>query len=159
MMVVPDGEGKNVAFGQGTAHRSETTIVLEAVPVTESIFLVGTKLFGDRVVIGHYAREVGGRVGNDLAILNKNAPNVDKSTGRRVVVGDELCDDGHLLVGIDSLARTVKAFDTLTVWVEVTAVGIANSVVTLGGGVALRTTAAVVSTIVVGLARMRGIGF
>ena len=54
-------------------------------------------------------------------------------------------DNGHFLRGIDCELGTEESCIAHTVGVEVAAVGVADAGVTIGGGIALRTAAAVLT--------------
>jgi hypothetical protein len=155
VVVVPDGEDEDVSLGQRLAHLDETAGLLESGVVAEFGLLDVAELVGDGVG-GRLARLVGLGVGEYLAVLDVEAADLDEVSGGGVVVGDELGDHGHLLVGVDSLAGSVEAPVTLAEGVEVATVGVAKTFIT--GVVALGTRAALVATLVDGVARVRGVG-
>lgn len=146
-----------VALRQALAHLREASLVLEAGVIAERLLLVVAELLRDRIVRLKEAREVGLGVGNNLAILDVEATDLDEVAGGGVVVGDELSNDRELLGGVDELVRAVVLPVALTVRVEVTTIGVAETSISVGS-VALLASAALKASLVGGLARVGSIG-
>jgi hypothetical protein len=132
-VVVPNGEDENHTLSQSLRHRAHTTMSLEGVGVTEEGLLGGAEVVGDGVEIGE-AGEGGERVGDGLAVLDVEATDFGEGARSGVVVGDELGDDGEFGGSVDRLASAVEGSVTHTEGVEVTTIGIANTIVTGGDG-------------------------
>lgn len=143
-MVVPERENENHAALEGAAHGGEATLALEAVRVAERSLLGIAVSVRDRVVRGE-SGDVGLRVLDDDAILDVDAADLDEVSRRRVVGGDELGDDGDLLVGVDGEARAEEALGALAERVEVASILVANSVVAFVTVTALSARAAILA--------------
>ena len=74
-VVIPKGHDKNHTLCHSLAHVSETTVLLEAWCVTESLLLSITEGGSDRIEIAH-ARDVGLGVLDDTSILDIQAANL-----------------------------------------------------------------------------------
>ncbi len=145
LMVVPDGHDEDHAFFEGVAHRGETAHLLEGVGVAEGGLLRVAKVVGDGVE-GVHARDLRLRVGDDLAVLDVEAADLREIARGRVVGGDELGDDGELGRGVDGFAGAQEGLVAHAPRVEVAAVLVADTVVTV-------VTVAAVGAFAAGLAR------
>lgn len=134
------------------AHVGETTLVLERPGILENALLLVAPRVGDRITLGTSVSRLG--VLDDLAVLNIEATNFGESTGGRVVVGDKLGDNCEFLGGIDGVAGAcaIEVLDTLTIRIEITAIGIADRAVAVSNGAVLAAGDTR------GSARMGGIG-
>ena len=126
-------------------------MLLEDLGVLEESLLGIAPGLGDGVT----SRAGGLGVGNDLAVLDVDTANLAELTGG---VGEELGDNGNLLVGVDGEVGTgaVEGLVALTEGVEVATIGVASTGVTLVG---VGSTAVVASAdvVLVGGARVRSV--
>lgn len=129
-VVIPDREGEDHALAEARAHLRKTALRREVGRVAESGLLLRAEGVGDGVG-GVYARNVGHRVLDDHTVLDVDAADLAEGTGGRVVVGDELGDNGEGLRGIDSVASAEERLVAETVSVEVAAVLVTDTVVAL----------------------------
>jgi len=139
-VVVPDGEDEDHSLCEGLGHSSHTAVSGERVGIAEEGLLGRAERVGDGVVGGETG-ECGEGVGDDLAILDVEAADLREGARGGVVVGDELRDDGELGGGIDELARAVERLVTHTEGVEVTTIGVTDTVVAGGDGAVLARAA------------------
>lgn len=129
-IVVPDRHDQNHAGLEGVAHRSETTLCLEIVGITEGSLLSSAEAVGDRVA--SHASDVRDGVLVHDAVLDVQTTNLGQSAGLGTVVSDKLRDDSHLLRGVKSLARAVERSVAHAVAVEVTAALVAEAAGAIG---------------------------
>lgn len=133
---------------------------LEAGGVVENGFLVVTESFGNGVE-GGQSWDVAVAVLDDDTVLNVDTTNFAEGAGGSVVARQELGDDGEYGVSIDGQARSVEGLVTHTEGVEVAAVGVAQTVVSVSDR-ALFTSAfglTLNATWVGGECRRDGVGF
>lgn len=109
----------------------------EEVGVTEGSLLFSAELVGDGVDRID-AWDAGSRVLNDLAILDIDAADLGESTGRGVVVRQELGDNGEGFAGVNGEVLAEEVLVTHAEGVEVATVTVAKTGVprTLGVGAA-----------------------
>lgn len=143
--ISPDRESQNVSALEGLSHILETTVNVEVRVVTEDGLLVDAELISDGVEVTDTGPFVLG-LKDDFATLNPGTTDLDEVTGGGPVVSDELGDDSDLGVGVDSLSWTVEFLVTLTERVEITAVLVADTVVSVATVTALGFGTASVET-------------
>jgi hypothetical protein len=126
-------------------------VLLEDLRVLEESLLGVAPGLGDGVT----SRAAGLGVGNDLAVLDVDTANLTELTSR---VGEELGDNGNLLVGVDGEVGTgaVEGLVALTEGVEVATIGVASTGVTLVG-VGSTAVVATADVVLVGGARVRSV--
>lgn len=153
-MVVPDAENESDTAVESLTHTGETALGLEAVGVAEDGFLLGAEVGGDGRASGDTG-DVDNGVLDDDTVLDIKTADLGERAGGGAVGGDELGHNGELVVGVDNLVRPVEALVPETVGVEITAIFVAETAVSvvaitaLGAGAACRPD---------GAARMGGIG-
>ena len=140
-MVVPEGHDENHSLIEGLAHDVEAAKALEGVVVAEGGLLGIAELVGDRVVVGQ-AGDVRPRVGDDPAVLDVEAANLGECARGLVVAREELGDDGELLRRIDGLADAEERLVAHAPRVEIAAVLVADTTVTVVAVTALSAGAA-----------------
>lgn len=101
-MVVPERHDEHHAGREGGAHLGEPSLGVELVGVTECLLLRVAEGGGDAVTGD--AGNVGGRVGDDFAVLHVQALDVAEHAAGL----DELGDDGELRLGVDGHAWAVE---------------------------------------------------
>lgn len=120
--IVPDRHYQNHALIQSLSHLSKAALDREVVSVAKGCLLGRAIRSIDLVAAG--ASNGRYRVGNKLAVLNVVSFNGLETTGGAL---DELRNYAELLGRVDSHALPVEVLYTLTVRVEVAAIGIAVS--------------------------------
>lgn len=140
VVIVPEGESKDQTVAHGLLHSGEATLALVRVGVAEDGLLGVAEGVGEGID-GLEAGNVDLGVLDDLAILDVEAANLSELAGRGAVVSNELGHKRKLLVGVDGLSGTKEGLVAQTVGVEIAAVGVANTIVTVSGGVAFRSAA------------------
>ena len=130
VVVIPQAHNENHTLLQALAHARHTAVLGEDVLVAEGSLLGSAKVSGDGV--SGDATDIGGGVGDDLAVLDVETLDLLEAAGVGAVVSDELGDDGHLGLGIDDLAGPVEALVAHAVGVEVTSVRVAGARVAAG---------------------------
>lgn len=133
-VVVPDGHNKDVSLCQRLAHLRHATLGAEGIIVIESFADVCAKAFSNGIV-GLDSGDFGTGVIDDLSVLNVEAADLDEVAVVLTIVGDKLGDDGHFLAGVDGVggALAIETAFAEAEGVEITAIGIANGVVTTSG--------------------------
>jgi len=129
-VVVPNTEGQNHTDVHCLGDTSQTAMWSEAVTIAEGSLGSAAVGGGDGVVGGH-AGDVDLGVLDNLAVLDVETTDLGERAAGRVVVGEELSDDGELGVGVDGLSGAVETLVAHTVRVEVTTVGVANASVSV----------------------------
>jgi len=132
---------------QTGAHACKTSVLCEAVGVSKGGLRIRAELLGDRVGGREEAREVDFGVLDDLAVLLVDTTDLGQCTRGRVVVGDELRHDGELLAGVNGHALAVEVLDAQAERIEVAAIGVAETAITIRG-IALLTSAALLAATV-----------
>ena len=153
-MVVPKTKRQYHPFPQSSFHSRHPTLGLEAIGVPDRSLQACAELLRDGVVCGH-TRDVDFRVLDDLAVLDVNTTDLSELSVGRVIGGEELGDDGHLLGGVDCEPGAEEGCISHAVGIKVAAIGVADAIVAVGGGVAFRAAAAVLTLDSTG---MSGIG-
>lgn len=154
MLVVPNTKRQHHPIPQSRFHPRYPTLGVEAIDIPDRSLLARAELLRYGVVRGH-AGDIDFRVLDDITVLNVNTADLSEVSVGRVIRGEELGDDGHLLRGVNYEPGTEEGCIAHTVGVEIAAVGIAGAVVAVSGGVTLRTTAAVLT---LDSTRMSGVG-
>lgn len=137
-MFVPETQNKHHAVGHGIPHLRKTTTVGKDVLIAKCLILSSAEIRGDRVARNPV--DVGGSVGDDLAVLNVEPLDFREGSGVCAVVGDELRDDGNFLAGVDHLAGSEEGLVAHAERVEVAAVRITGASV---AGLRVRATAVI----------------
>ena len=143
-MVVPNTKRQHHPFPQCSLHPLHPTLGREAIGSPERSLLACAELPRDRVERGH-AGNVDFRVLDNFTVLDVKTADPSEAPAGRVIGGEELGDDCYLLRGVDCEPWTKKSFIAHTVGVEVAAVGVADTVVAVGGSVAFRAAASVLT--------------
>lgn len=148
--VVPQAEDQNHVV-ETPAHLGQTTLGLEAVKVIEDLANVVTPLLSDGVAAG--SKEILGILEDD-AILDVETLDLAENTTR----GKELGDDGDLLVGVnlEVAARSVVCLVALSPGVEVAAIRVAVSGITVGR-VSATAVIAKADVVVIVITRVRSV--
>lgn len=155
-VVVPDGHDEDHTLLKVLALLGHAAAGGEGVGVAENGLLGLAGGVGEGVGLGGHAGDVDDRVLDDLAVLDVDALDLLEGAGVGAVGGDELGDDGHLLLSVDDLAGAEERGVAHAVGVEVAAVTVALAVVALVVGTAVSVTGA--ADLTDGLARVRGEG-
>lgn len=113
------------------------------------------ELGGDGIVWLHSV-DVDLGVLDNLSVLLVDTADLLEVAGGLAVVGNELSDDGHLGVGVDSLALAIEAGVSHTVGVEVASVLVADTEVSVWSVVAALGAGA--ALLLGGGARVRSVG-
>ncbi len=121
-VVIPDAKRQNHAVAETSLHALHAALRREAVGVSEDLLLVRAVLGRDRIV-GREPGNVSLRVLVDLAVLDVNATDLGERASGGAVRGDELCDDGHLLLSVEGSARAKEGFVTHAIGIEVAPIG------------------------------------
>ncbi len=129
-MVIPQAHNQDHPILKRITHLRQSTTVLERVGVPKERLLRIAKIVANGVVVREGVKG-GVRVLDDGAALDVQAPDLDKVTGRCVVRGDELGDDGEFGGGVDGHSAAKEGLVAHAERVEVTAVLVANTVVSL----------------------------
>ena len=129
-VVVPNGESEDHSVLEGITHGLEATESLEVVVVAEDGLLLRAELIGDGVARVD-AGDVDLGVLEDLAILDVETTDLSESAGGGVVGGEELSNDGELLLGVNGSTRAKEGLVTHTPGVEVTTILVTNTTVTV----------------------------
>lgn len=152
-MVVPDAENEGDTAVEGLAHTDETALGLEAVGVAENGFLLGAEVGGDGR--SGDAGDFDNGVIDDDTVLDVQTADLGERAGGGAIGGDELGHNSELGIGVNSLAGPVEGLVSETVGVEITAIFVAETAVSV---VAVTTRGAIAACRPDGAARMRGIG-
>jgi len=128
--VAPNTQDQDHTLVECLTHLGQTTLGGEVVRVTEGLLDISTVLVRNGVV-SLDTRNVDLGVLDDLSVLQVDTANFRELTSATVAASEELCDNSHLLGGIDSLALTQEGLVAHTERVEVTAVLVARRVVTI----------------------------
>ena len=116
-VVIPDAERQDHAVAETSLHTLHAALRREAVRVSEDLLLVRAVLGRDRIVGGEPGN-VSLRVLVDLAVLDVNATDLGERAGGGSVRGDELCDDGHLLLSVEGGAGAKEGFVTHAIGID-----------------------------------------
>jgi len=143
-MVVPNTKCQHHSFPQGGLHAPHPTLGREAIGSPKRSLLACAELLRDGVERGH-AGNVDFRVLDDFTVLDVKTADPSEAPAGRVIGGEELGDDRDLLRGVDCEPGTKERLIAHTVGVEVATVGVADTVVTVGGSVAFRAAASVLT--------------
>lgn len=135
-VVDPDGHGQDVATLEGVSHTLHTTVDVEVWVVTEDLLLLDTEVVVEGVFWTNSSPGVWWG-GNDDTVLDVVTSHLDEVTVVGTIGRDVLGNDSDLGVGVDGLSWTVEVLLTLSEGVEVTAVLVANTVVSEGAVTAL----------------------
>ncbi len=129
-VVVPDGEHEHLPAGHGLAHGGQAALRREGVGVAEGGLLRVAPRVAHVVLSGH-AGNVGLGVGDHLAVLHVEALDFREGAAGGPVGRDELSDDRDGLGCVDGHAGAVECGVAHTVGVEVAAVLVADSIISL----------------------------
>lgn len=129
-VVIPDGHNEDHTALHGITHLLETSLLLEVLGVAESFLGMIAHLIGDGVELLAHGVDSRLRMLNDLAVLD-----IFSSDFREVavVVGNELSDNSDWLgaVNVEVGSSSIEVSDTGSEWVEVTAILVADAVVSI----------------------------
>lgn len=117
-MVVPERHNKHHTRVHAPAHRCHATPFVERVNIfSKNLLLIVAPLLGDTVASHAISRLW---VLEHLTVLDVESLDLAELVAR----AKELCNDSHLLVGVELLAFAVEVLYAHAEWVEVTAIGI-----------------------------------
>lgn len=152
--VVPQAHDENHALGSSGAHLGKAALVVEGALVAEDGLLEVAVVLGDGVAGDALDERL--RVLNDDAVLDVEALDLGKTT----IALDELGDDSDDLGGVNGELRagTVERGVALAVAVEVAAIGVAVTAITVGGvsSAASVTLARVLGAVLTGVRGVSG---
>ena len=161
-MIIPERHNEDHSLLEGVTHDLKTTELSEAIVIVEYRLLSGAELVRDGVECTH-SRNVRLGILDDTAVLDVNTADLNKITSGLVVVGEELRDNSYLLRGVDSHALSEECLITHTERVEVAAVLVTDT------GLSVVAVAAVSLVLAAGLSldaayvrgdcRTHGVGF
>lgn len=124
VVVIPQTHDEDHTIGKCLGHVRHSTLVLECVSVPKGCLLSIAELGGDRVTSDTCDSRLA--VGYGLAALDIESLDLHGIAG-----ANELCDDREFLGRVDGLALAVEVLDTHAVAVEIAAIGIANTSITI----------------------------
>jgi hypothetical protein len=139
-----------MAASKRRSHGIQATKVGERRSIAECALLRLTERVGDGV--SSDAGDGGLRVLKDLSVLDVEA--LDLAHAR--AGADELRDDSHLGLGVESCARSVEVLNAHAVAVEVAAVLVANALVAIGAVAAVDAGAGYETSALAGVGRVGG---
>lgn len=129
-VVVPQTHDQDHTSFHSRAHVGQATVLGEGGRLAKSGELSSAEVGVDDISAD--SGDLGGRLGDDNAVLDVVTSNLRKGAGGGTVISDELSHNGEGLGGVDGLAGAVEVSVTETVRVEVTSVRVAGTSITIG---------------------------
>jgi len=137
-MIIPDGHNKDHTVIHGFSHLFKTTLNLEIVWISHLTFLGVAHIISDRIVWGNIWNL---RIWSfeDLAVLNENSSDFFQVSSVGTIGSNELSNNLDWLGSINSFSWTIEIVVTGSIWVEITSIFIADTLVSFISLTALKS--------------------